>query len=178
MLTQRTDIRSRRHFDAVEGTQTGLDKFRPGRLETDVRRQVTAGPDQRGTVRIECCRPGRGIGDRCQRWCSVIRASVLPVSDDGILAKVGRRPVAFRLRRSGGVAMTDVERRRERAIARAERSEARELAHQDRWANEIYALRENLEQLKGEHARRLAAEGQVLRLQQELQVLRAERVRG
>ncbi|HEY6451448.1 MAG TPA: hypothetical protein VIX87_02495 [Steroidobacteraceae bacterium] len=67
---------------------------------------------------------------------------------------------------------------RDRAISRAQRSEARELAHQDRWANEIYALRESLEQLKGERARRLAAEGQVLRLQQELQVLRAQRTRG
>jgi hypothetical protein len=44
---------------------------------------------------------------------------------------------------------------RDRALERAERSEAREIAHQDRWANEIHVLRE-----------------QVLRLQQELRVLR------
>jgi hypothetical protein len=39
-------------------------------------------------------------------------------------------------------------------LARAERSEAREIAHQDRWASEIHILREALEQLKSERARR------------------------
>lgn len=42
---------------------------------------------------------------------------------------------------------------RDRALARAERSEAREIAHQDRWASEIHMLREALEQLKSERAR-------------------------
>jgi hypothetical protein len=58
------------------------------------------------------------------------------------------------------------------AIGRAERSEARELAHQDRWAAEIHTLREAVEQLKGERTRRQALEEQVLRLQRELQALR------
>jgi hypothetical protein len=44
---------------------------------------------------------------------------------------------------------------RDRAVEGAERSETREIAHHDRWANEIHVLRE-----------------QVLRLQQELRVLR------
>jgi predicted kinase len=58
------------------------------------------------------------------------------------------------------------------AIGRAERSEARELAHQDRWAAEIHTLRAAVEQLKGERTRRQALEEQVLRLQRELQALR------
>jgi hypothetical protein len=58
------------------------------------------------------------------------------------------------------------------AIGRAQRSEARELAHQDRWAAEIHTLREAVEQLKGERTRRQALEEQVLRLQRELQALR------
>jgi hypothetical protein len=39
---------------------------------------------------------------------------------------------------------------REQALQRVERSEAREMAHQDRWANEIYALRQTVQQLQGE----------------------------
>src|SRR5665213_1175541 len=58
---------------------------------------------------------------------------------------------------------------RDEAIGRAERSEARELAHQDRWAVEIHSLREAVEQLKGERTRRQALEDQVLRLQRALQ---------
>jgi hypothetical protein len=61
---------------------------------------------------------------------------------------------------------------RDAALARAERSEARELAHQDRWANEIHELRAHVEQLKGEGARRRALEDQVLRLTREVQALR------
>jgi hypothetical protein len=61
---------------------------------------------------------------------------------------------------------------RDRAVERAERSEAREVVHQDRWANEIYALRESLEQLKGERTRRQTSEDHLLRLQRELQTLR------
>jgi hypothetical protein len=61
---------------------------------------------------------------------------------------------------------------REQALQRVERSEAREMAHQDRWANEIYALRQTVQQLQGESQRRRALEDQVLRLQRELQGLR------
>lgn len=66
------------------------------------------------------------------------------------------------------------ERARDQALARAERSEARELAHQDRWANEIYELRQRVEQLKGEGARRLALQEQVVRLAREVQGLRQQ----
>jgi hypothetical protein len=61
---------------------------------------------------------------------------------------------------------------RDQALARAERAEARELAHQDRWATEIHALRESVEQLKGERLRRQSLEEQIVRLQRELQALR------
>lgn len=61
---------------------------------------------------------------------------------------------------------------RDQALQRAERSEAREISHQDRWANEIYALRQAVQQLQGESTRRLALEDQVGRLQRELQGLR------
>jgi hypothetical protein len=60
---------------------------------------------------------------------------------------------------------------RDRALARAERAEARETAHQDRWAIEIHSLRESVEQLKGERLRRQGLDDQVVRLQRELQVL-------
>jgi hypothetical protein len=69
-------------------------------------------------------------------------------------------------------ATTAVQAERDQALGRAQRSEAREVAHQDRWANEIHALRESLEQLKGERARRQVLEDIVLRLQRELQSLR------
>ncbi|HEY2419735.1 MAG TPA: hypothetical protein VGH84_17600 [Steroidobacteraceae bacterium] len=62
---------------------------------------------------------------------------------------------------------------RDEAISRAERSEARELAHQDRWADEIHTLRAAVEQLKGERTRRQAVEDQVLRLQRELRAVRS-----
>jgi hypothetical protein len=61
---------------------------------------------------------------------------------------------------------------RDRALMRAERAEARETAHQDRWATEIHSLRESVEQLKGERLRRQTLDDQVVRLQRELQVLR------
>jgi uncharacterized protein involved in exopolysaccharide biosynthesis len=57
-------------------------------------------------------------------------------------------------------------------LGRAERSEAREVAHQDRWANEIHTLRESVEQLKGERTRRQILDDQLMRLQRELQTLR------
>jgi hypothetical protein len=66
---------------------------------------------------------------------------------------------------------TVAQQERDQALDRAQRSEARELAHQDRWANEIHLLRENVVQLKGERTRRQVLEETVLRLQRELQEL-------
>ena len=60
---------------------------------------------------------------------------------------------------------------RDQALARAERAEARETAHQDRWATEIHSLRESVERLKGERLRRQTLDDQVVRLQRELQVV-------
>lgn len=60
---------------------------------------------------------------------------------------------------------------RDRALARAQRAEERETAHQDRWASEIHLLRESVEQLKGERLRRQQLEDRVIRLQRELQGL-------
>lgn len=65
----------------------------------------------------------------------------------------------------------EAQQERDLALARALRSEARETAHQDRWAAEIHALREAVEQLKGERARRQTLEDQIVRLQRELQGL-------
>jgi hypothetical protein len=64
------------------------------------------------------------------------------------------------------------EQERDQALARAVLSEERELAHQDRWANQIYELRQQMESLRGEGARRRALEEQVARLMRELQGLR------
>jgi hypothetical protein len=58
------------------------------------------------------------------------------------------------------------------ALSRAERSEAREIAHQDRWANEIHELRQLVEQHKGETVRRKELEAQVMLLHRELHELR------
>jgi hypothetical protein len=66
---------------------------------------------------------------------------------------------------------------RDRAIERAERSEAREISHQDRWANEIHALRESVEQLKDERTRRQRLEDHVLGQQQKQQSRRPRRGR-
>jgi hypothetical protein len=63
----------------------------------------------------------------------------------------------------------EAEQARDLALARAQRSEEREMAHQDRWAAEIHELRETVEQLKVERSRRRSVEEQLLRLQRELQ---------
>jgi hypothetical protein len=63
------------------------------------------------------------------------------------------------------------------ALNRAERSEAREIAHQDRWANEIHELRQRVEQLKSDAVRRKELEAQVLLLHRELQALRGRLAR-
>jgi ABC-type transporter Mla subunit MlaD len=64
-------------------------------------------------------------------------------------------------------------RERDQALERALRSEERETAHQDRWAGEIHSLRETVEQLQGERARRQNLEEQLQRLQRELRGLYA-----
>jgi hypothetical protein len=53
---------------------------------------------------------------------------------------------------------------RDQALERAVRAEAREMAHQDRWANEIYTLRQRVRQLQGEGERRLLFQPNVHRV--------------
>lgn len=101
---------------------------------------------------------------RVYEVCRKLRAAVM-----------SEQPLILELRRQlvlAEQAMSAAQLERDAAIGRAERSEARELAHQDRWADEIHTLRESVEQLKGERTRRQSLEDQVLRLQRELQVLR------
>lgn len=60
-----------------------------------------------------------------------------------------------------------LESERDRAEERARRSEARELAHQDRWANEIHELRAIAHRLQGEEVLRRRLEERVLQLHRE-----------
>jgi hypothetical protein len=57
---------------------------------------------------------------------------------------------------------------REAAEQRALMSEAREIAHQDRWGHEIHALRAEVRRLTGEESRRVELESRVLDLAREL----------
>lgn len=61
---------------------------------------------------------------------------------------------------------------RETAEQRALLSEAREIAHQDRWAHEIHTLRAEVRRLAGEGERRTELESRVLDLTRELTQLR------
>jgi len=65
-----------------------------------------------------------------------------------------------------------LESERDRAEERARRSEARELAHQDRWANEIHELRAAARRVEREETLRRRLEERVLQLHRERQELR------
>jgi hypothetical protein len=106
-----------------------------------------------------------GVVGRAARLASVCRGLREPVSDVPTLAGLQRR---LEIAEQGRAAAME---ERDLALARAERAEARETAHQDRWATEIHSLRESVEQLKGERLRRQTLDDQVVRLQRELQVL-------
>lgn len=62
---------------------------------------------------------------------------------------------------------------REAAEQRAVLSEAREVAHQDRWALEIHTLRGEVRKLSDEGSRRIELESRVLDLTREIAQLRA-----
>jgi DNA repair exonuclease SbcCD ATPase subunit len=66
---------------------------------------------------------------------------------------------------------------REAAEQRALLSEAREIAHQDRWAHEIHTLRAEVRRLTGEGDRRVELEERVLDLSRELARVRARLAR-
>lgn len=105
-----------------------------------------------------------GKTDRLFAICRSLKQPEIQEPPDIVLLR--RQIVAAEQRRA------EAEGARDAAIARAERSEARELAHQDRWANQIYELRRQVERLKGEGVRRQALEDQVVRLSREVQSLR------
>lgn len=69
--------------------------------------------------------------------------------------------------------LRDSELARESAGQRALLSEAREVAHQDRWAHEIHTLRGEVRQLTEDRSRRVELELRVLDLSREILQLRA-----
>ncbi len=97
-----------------------------------------------------------------------------PVSDSNLLAELRQALSDAQQQRAEALEARDRER------ARAERSELREIAHQDRWANEIHELRVQIGELQGERARRRALDELVVRLQREVQSLqrRLDRYEG
>lgn len=105
-----------------------------------------------------------GKTERVFALCRSLQRS--QVDEPAILADLRRRMEEAEQGRAAAEAARD------QAVQRAERAEAREISHQDRWANEIYTLRQTVQQLQGEGGRRRALENQVLRLHQELQGLR------
>jgi hypothetical protein len=106
-----------------------------------------------------------GAAGKTARLVSACRGLQAPPPDASFVTELMLQLQNAQL--SGATAIAE----RDRALARAERAEARETAHQDRWATEIHSLREAVEQLKGERSRRQSLDDQVVRLQRELQVL-------
>jgi hypothetical protein len=106
-----------------------------------------------------------GVVGKTDRLASACRGIRQPLPDASIITELKQQ---LQDAESGRYAAVE---ERDRALARAERAEARETAHQDRWATEIHSLRESVEQLKGERLRRQTLDDQVVRLQRELQVL-------
>ena len=106
-----------------------------------------------------------GVAGRTDRLRAVCRTLQQPAGQGSQIAELRRQAEDSERRQA------EAQRERDLALARARRSEERETAHQDRWAAEIYALRESVERLKGERARRQTLEDQVVRLQRELQAL-------
>lgn len=109
-------------------------------------------------------------------WRSLTRASASPSPPseaptvlssppwlDGSSTEALLREARERVRRA--------EEARDAAIARAERAEAREIAHQDRWANEIHDLRERVRALAAQAARALPLERRLMELTREQQQL-------
>ena len=70
--------------------------------------------------------------------------------------------------------LNDADLARESAEQRALLSEAREIAHQNRWANEIHDLRNEVRRLTGEGRRQGPLESRVLELTREVATLKAQ----
>ena len=95
--------------------------------------------------------------------CKILRAP--PISESAAIAEL--RQQLNSAERARAAALED----RDRERARAERSELREIAHQDRWANEIHELRRQVAELQGERTRRQSQDEMLVRLQREVQSL-------
>lgn len=104
-----------------------------------------------------------GTAGRTDRLRSACRANQMTHPQHLMVVELRRRAEQSEQR------SLETQQARDLALARALRSEERETAHQDRWAAEIHALRETVEQLKGERIRRRNLEDQLVRLQRELQ---------
>jgi hypothetical protein len=125
----------------------------------------SAGQKVTGRALRAALRERYGAVGKAARLALACRGVQLPAADASLVTDLSQQLQQAELRRVAAVE------ERDRALARAERAEAREMAHQDRWATEIHSLRESVEQLKGERLRRQTLDDQVVRLQRELQVL-------
>jgi|HubBroStandDraft_2_1064218.scaffolds.fasta_scaffold650657_1 hypothetical protein len=124
-----------------------------------------AGQKVTGRALRAALRERYGAAGKTARLSSACRGLQVPPPDASFVTGLVQQLQTAELNRAAAIE------ERDRALARAERAEARETAHQDRWASEIHSLRESVEQLKGERLRRQSLDDQVVRLQRELQVL-------
>ena len=145
-------------------------KLTDAQIDLTVKSLREAGQRVTGRTLRAALRREYGAAGRTDRLFSVCRSLHEPARgtaiDESLVAELRRQLLEAERRRSAA------QEQYEHALARAERAEAREMAHQDRWATEIHTLRETVEQLKRERARRQSLDDQVLRLQRELQSLR------
>jgi hypothetical protein len=125
----------------------------------------SAGQKITGRALRAALRERYGVVGKAARLALACRGVQIPAPDASLVTDLTQQLQHAELSRVAAVKERDL------ALARAERAEARETAHQDRWATEIHSLRESVEQLKGERLRRQTLDDQLVRLQRELQVL-------
>jgi len=122
----------------------------------------SAGQKITGRALRAALRERYGAAGKTARLALACRGVQVPAPDASFVAELMQQLRSAEQQRAAAIEDRD------RALARAERAEARETAHQDRWATEIHSLRESVEQLKGERLRRQSLDDQVVRLQREL----------
>ena len=105
-------------------------------------------------------------------WRS-LRGAAQPTSATDAATETLRRQVADLEAR-----VRDANLARESAEQRALLSEAREIAHQNRWANEIHDLRNEVRRLTGQGRRQGPLESRVLELNREVATLKAQLAGG
>jgi DNA repair exonuclease SbcCD ATPase subunit len=126
----------------------------------------TSGRAVRAELKLRFDSPGK-----TDRVFAVWRA----VRGDAAKGRVSYRRVVESLKRQVAeleARVREAELAREASEQRALLSEAREIAHQDRWAHEIHTLRAEVQQLTGEGSRRVELESRVLDLTRELAQVR------